>query len=442
MPRRLLLSTLLLLAAAALLWTRWDPTVEVGLLHSRTGALGDSEGPVLDATKLALQEVNRQGGLLGRRIVWDASETVDCASDAERCAAAAAELLDGGVDTLFGCWSSACRKTVLERLDGTGRDHLLYYPVYYEGLEADEHVVYLGATPNQRSAPAARWARMALGPDAFLVGSDYVYSRAMHQQLKPRWAALRGRILGEAWLNLGDRETTEDTAWLQQQAAAAAAAIAAAQPDVVISTVNGVGNRALMRALQDAGLSADTTPVLAAAYKDAEFADRPDLCVGHYTATTWQAAEPIEANEEFLELWRRHHPDQAVSEPMVAAWSGVQLWAAAVRKAGTFDVDAVREASRGLAVDSPTGLAYLDEGLHAWHGVHVLQLQRDQDYDVVWSEPSPRPPLRWPSVEGVADDDLPRWWTDWLARQRAEHFAGGWQAPTPIQSSDAGGASP
>jgi|GEM_PF-3413912 len=436
--RALLVVFVVGLAGVLALVSSRSGTVEVGLLHSSTGALGDSERPVRWATELALKRLNERGGVLGRQLVWAGHGTdddaVDCRSDAAVCANEAERLVEAGVPTLFGCWSSACRKAVIDTL-ATADDWLLYYPVYYEGLEADDHVVYLGATPEQRILPGVRWARMAHGRRAYLVGSEYVFSRAVHAQIRAEWSGLRGEVVGESWLHLGEAHTAADTDWLVAEAKAAAERIAAERPDVVLSTVNGVGNLALFEQLHARGITAEQVPVLSFAYEDAQLHHRAELVRGHYTTTTWQAALPIEANEDFLTVWRESHPGEAVSEPMVAAWAGVHLWAAAVEAAGTFDVGAVRKASAELGFEGPTGLTWLDASRHAWHGMRVLQLGDDLDFDVVWSAPSPQAPNRWPArPEGPdcpdATDD-PSWWGCWLKAQREEHWGGAWQAPTP-----------
>ena len=42
--------------------------IRVGILHSETGSLAMSEIPVIDATRLGIDDLNAHGGLLGRRI--------------------------------------------------------------------------------------------------------------------------------------------------------------------------------------------------------------------------------------------------------------------------------------------------------------------------------------------------------------------------------------
>ena len=122
-----------------------EPVV-VGVLHSQSGTMAVSENPVVDATLLALDEVNAAGGVLGRPV---RSVVVDGKSDPEEFVRLAEKLLvENRAAAVFGCWTSASRKAVrpvFERNQG-----LLFYPVQHEGLEQSPRIVYLGPAPNQQ----------------------------------------------------------------------------------------------------------------------------------------------------------------------------------------------------------------------------------------------------------------------------------------------------
>jgi len=44
--------------------------IVVGILHSQTGPMAAGERAMIDAEVLALEEINRAGGLLGRQVRW------------------------------------------------------------------------------------------------------------------------------------------------------------------------------------------------------------------------------------------------------------------------------------------------------------------------------------------------------------------------------------
>ena len=133
--------------------------IKVGILHSLTGTMAISERSVVDATLLAIEELNAQGGVLGRKIE---PIVVDGQSSEERFAALAEQLIHRDqVSVLFGCWTSASRKRVKPVVEDA--DHLLFYPVQYEGLEQSRNIIYTGAAPNQQIIPAIGRRRHVVG---------------------------------------------------------------------------------------------------------------------------------------------------------------------------------------------------------------------------------------------------------------------------------------
>ena len=130
-----------------------EGTIKIGILHSLSGTMAISESVLKDTVLMLIADQNRKGGLLGRKLE---PIVVDPASDWDVFAEKARELLTKEkVAVVFGCWTSASRKSVLpifEQLNG-----LLFYPVQYEGEESSRNIFYTGATPNQQAIPAVRY---------------------------------------------------------------------------------------------------------------------------------------------------------------------------------------------------------------------------------------------------------------------------------------------
>ena len=130
-----------------------DDTVKVGILHSLTGTIALAEASVVDAEKLAIDEINAAGGVLGKKIV---PVVEDGASDWPTFAEKARKLLDRDkVAAVFGCYTSASRKAVLpvfEQMKG-----LLYYPTYYEGQEQSPNILYTAHEATQQCIQACNW---------------------------------------------------------------------------------------------------------------------------------------------------------------------------------------------------------------------------------------------------------------------------------------------
>ena len=130
-----------------------DDSVTIGILHSVSGTMAISETGSVEAEKLAIEQINSQGGVLGRKIKFIQE---DGASDWPTFAEKAKKLLvSDKVATVMGCWTSASRKAVLpvfEQYKG-----ILYYPTFYEGLEESPDVFYEGQEPTQQIIAGLDW---------------------------------------------------------------------------------------------------------------------------------------------------------------------------------------------------------------------------------------------------------------------------------------------
>src|ERR1700757_3482345 len=155
-----------------------DTEVTVGILHSVTGTMAISETGSVQAEKLAIEQINAEGGVLGRKIKFIQE---DGASDWPTFAEKAKKLLvNDKVASVMGCWTSASRKAVLpvfEQYNG-----MLYYPTFYEGLEASKNVIYTGQEATQQIIAGLDWVNKTKGAKTFyLLGSDYIWPRTSNK---------------------------------------------------------------------------------------------------------------------------------------------------------------------------------------------------------------------------------------------------------------------
>ncbi|MGD9644859.1 MAG: transporter substrate-binding protein [Pirellulales bacterium] len=408
---------LVLCLAAAVGVQRWQPAapvvaadlppIKVGVLHSLSGTLSISSAPVVDATLMAIDELNNSGGLLGRRVeavVRDGKSDWDAfAREAERL------ITVDDVAVIFGCWASAARKSVKPVVEAN--NHLLVYPLQYEGLEESPNILYVGAAPNQQLIPAVKWAYAFLDKRRyFLIGSDYIFPRAAHAIIKDQLQSMgKAELVGEAYLPLG---ATEVEAVVQQ--------IVAAKPDIILNTVNGDSNVALFRTLRAAGVRPDQVPVMSFSLTSNELnsLNAGDMS-GDYSAWSYFPAIDRPANKAFLEALNYNFNGQRkASDPMVAAYVGVKLWAQAVVEAGTDDVVAVREALKTQRIDGPAGLEWVDpQTMHVAQTARIGRLQPDGEFEVIWSSVTPVSPIPFPDTRTRAEwdallDSLYRGWGD------------------------------
>lgn len=404
MPRNIL--ALFTIAALLIVGSGWwylsaitnrEP-IRVGVLHSLSGTMAISESAVADATLLAIEELNQRGGLLGRQIE---PVLVDGASDWPTFARETERLIhDVRVDAIFGCWTSACRKTVRPIVEHY--NHLLFYPLQYEGLEQSPNIVYTGAAPNQQIIPAVKWSVDKLGTRFFLVGSDYIFPRTANAIIRDQVTALRGQIVGEEYLLLGSSDV-----------AAIVEKIRLAQPDVILNTINGDSNSAFFRALRAAGISSETIPTVSFSIAEPELINMgAELTTGDYAAWNYFQSIDTPVNKAFVARFKaRYGQDRVVSDPMEAAYFGVQLWAQAVADTGTAEVAVVRDAIKRQSLSAPGGIVYIDPvNLHTWKIVRIGQIGADGQFTVVWSSGKPIRPVPYPIYR------TPKVWDQFLAQ--------------------------
>jgi len=416
-----LLGLLLGLGAVWLMVDRWlvdRRPIVVGILHSQTGPMAVSERSMIDAEVLALEEINRQGGLLGRPVRW---VIADGASDWPTFARQAERLIrEQGVQVIFGCWTSACRKGVLPVVEAN--DHLLLYPMAYEGLEESPNIVYTGAAPNQQITPAVQWCHETLSASRFfLVGSDYIWPHCVNAIVKDQLTGLGAELAGEAYVPFGSTDVE-----------AIAAQIAAAEPDVILSSVVGDSALPFARAVREAGLDPETTPIVTFSIGENELRGSAAAeMAGHYAAWNYFQSLDRPQNKAFVTAFKqRYGADRTTSDVMVAAYNSVLLWAQAVREAETADTRQVRAALRHQSLDAPEGIIAVDpETQHTWRPVFIGRIRPDGQVDIVWSSRTAVRPMPFPisrsrsEWEGFVADLYRRWGGRWTAPAAPERAA-------------------
>ena len=72
--------------------------------------------------------------------------------------------------------------------------------------------------------------------------------------------------------------------------------------------------------------------------------------------------------------------------PMVLSYDGVYLWKACVEKAGSFDVDKVREAWKsGVSFDGPGGKVTTQSNMHLTKNVYIGETKADGQFKILKS---------------------------------------------------------
>ena len=375
-----------------------EDTIKVGLLHSLSGTMAISETTVVEAEKLAIKEINADGGVLGKQIV---AIEEDGASDWPTFAEKAKKLIDQDkVATIFGCWTSASRKAVLPVFES--KNHMLWYPVQYEGQECSRNIFYTGAAPNQQIEPAVDWLLENKGKEFFLVGSDYVFPRTANTIIKEQLKAKGGKTVGEDYLPLGNTEVTPIIQKIKK---------ALPRGGVIFNSLNGDSNVAFFKQLQGAGLRPDKYPTMSVSIAEEEVRQiGKEYLLDHYAAWNYFQTVDTPANKKWVEAFKAEYGQERVTnDPMEAAYIMVYLWKQAVEQAGTAeDLEAVRKAAVGQTFAAPEGMVTMNPNHHISKTVRIGRVREDGLFDIVWSTGDPVAPIPWnqfvPATKGYACD--------------------------------------
>jgi urea transport system substrate-binding protein len=384
-------------------------TVKVGVLHSLSGTMAISETSLRDILLFTFDEINAKGGVAGKKIE---PVVVDGASNWPLFAEKAKQLLEQDkCAVVFGCWTSVSRKSVLPVFEKN--NGLLFYPVQYEGEEESQNVFYTAEAVNQQATPAVDYLLEKGYTKFYLLGTDYVYPQTTNlvllEYLQSKGVALEnigggfskdesGKIISAGkYTPFGHTDYQQIVAEIKQFSAGGKAA--------VISTLNGDTNVPFFKEYAASGLTSETCPVVSFSISEDEFRGLPaDQLVGQLGCWTYFMSIKSDANKKFVDdfmAWLKTSSvpgivkeGRVTCSPMVLSYDGVYLWKAAVEKAGSFEVDKVREALKsGLSFDGPGGKVTTQKNMHLTKNVFIGETMANgqfkilKEYKDVYGEP-------------------------------------------------------
>ena len=379
-----------------------EETVKVGVLHSLSGTMAISETSLRDVLLFTFDEINANGGVLGKMIE---PVVADGASDWPVFAEKAEQLIaNDGVSAVFGCWTSVSRKFALPVFEKY--NNLLFYPVQYEGEEESPNIIYTAEAVGQQAIPAVDYLLAEGYKKFYLIGTDYVYPQTtnivLFEYLLSKGIPVENigggiRYEGEVAVSAGNYTPFGHTDF--QQIVAEIKDFAASGEACVINTINGDANVPFFKEIAASGITSDDCPIVSFSLSEDEFRGLPtkDL-VGHLGCWTYFMSIESEANEKFkadFQEWLVTKAPDAVQKegrvtcsPMVLSYNGVYLWKAAVEKAGTFEPAAVIKAlEEGISFDGPGGTVTSQANHHVTKTVYIGETLEDGQFEILETMP-------------------------------------------------------
>ncbi len=389
-------------------------TVKIGLLYSQTGTMKTEEAAIAQILRYQVHLLNLQGGLLNKKI-----ELIeyDGASNDQEFAKGAKFLIDQGITTIFGCWTSASRKAVKPIIEQG--DALLFYPVQYEGLESSDNIIYLGSTPSQQVNPMITYIQKNYGSRMYIVGSNYIYPRVSGLYLSEMARLLGLEIKGEDYLPLGSTSFAD-----------VVENIGNSKPDAIVNLLNGESNLAFFKTLNQCSSCKDI-PVFSTSLDERslkQFTENlPENSLdGHYLSGSYFHNIISDKNYRLINELRQYFGDDfLLTDASFNTLIAFEFWKRAVNDQESFEIDKIRTSIKGDGLNSPNGIVYIDQkNNHIHKTMRIAKIHNDQ-MGIVWASdimanPNPYPIFKKSQFWQDYQNDL---YTSWGNRWQSEKAA-------------------
>ncbi|MBU2360327.1 MAG: transporter substrate-binding protein [Alphaproteobacteria bacterium] len=367
-------SSALALAAPATIARAQSDNIKFAAILDLSGGLDIYGAPMAETTKLAIDDINAAGGLLGREVelkMYDAQSSIQFYTQYATQAAAGdkADVVHAGI-------TSASREAIRPTLDRFKT--LYFYNTQYEGGVCDFNTFCTGSTPAQTVAKVVPYAIEKWGKKVYIVAADYNYGQITAQWMQRFVKENGGETLDVEFFPL---DVTNFGPTINK--------IQTAKPDFVISALVGGAHVSFYRQYAAAGMMKEI-PIASTTFGVGNEQKLISAEEGNGIVASYSYFEGIDSptNTAFLERITAKlgadRPD--MNELAIRTYEGAMLWAEAVKAAGTADRDPVIEALRsGLSYDGPSGTVSIDpQTNHCSMNVYIAELQ-DQTWNIVES---------------------------------------------------------
>ncbi len=350
-------------------------SIRVGLIAEQTGPLSFMGLANANVARMAIDDINAAGGLLGRtlQLIVEDGATID------GVAAAKATKLVGRdrVDVLFGGIYSSTRQAIKGPAVEKGRT-LYIYPEQYEGGESDPLIFCTGPVPAQQLEPLIPWFMRETGAKKFFLPSaDYVWPHVMNRKVRELVTANGGEIVGEEYHPL-DRMDYRET--VQR--------IVASGADTVFNTIVPPGLTPFFQELHDAGFARRGGRMICTYFDENCFNLVPaEQVEGLYSCLDYYQSVEDSFSRALLDRYNRKFPGSAqftAGSACTGLYRGIRLWAAAVAEAGALDQAATIEAlDHAKIAEGPGGPAEMAPGQHHVRMNMYIAQARNGRFEVV-----------------------------------------------------------
>ena len=341
-----------------------DEPIRLAVLEDRSGGFAELGTSKWQASRLAIEELNDSGGLLGREI-----EIVDPdpESDNARYKRLVRELLGSReIDAMWAGYASSTREAVRPLVND--HEQLYFYTTQYEGGVCDRYTFPVGATARQQLGSVLPYLVEEYGDRIFTVAADYNFGHLSADWVEVLAAEQGASVVGREFVPLA---RTEFDGLLDR--------IEAAEPDLVMSMLVGDNHAEFYRTKAARGneLPVGTSTAMAQAFEHRRY--DPPAFTGVHVGVNYMEELPTDRNRAFVDRFYELFPDATyINQEAQNNYVSTHMYADAVEAAGTTDQEAVIEELRsGVTLDAPEGDVSLDGA--TGHVNHTMRIARADD---------------------------------------------------------------
>jgi branched-chain amino acid transport system substrate-binding protein len=341
-----------------------DEPIRLAVLEDRSGGFAELGTSKWQASRLAIEELNDSGGLLGREIeILDP----DPESDNARYKRLVRELLGSReIDAMWAGYASSTREAVRPLVND--HEQLYFYTTQYEGGVCDRYTFPVGATARQQLGSVLPYLVEEYGDRIFTVAADYNFGHLSADWVEVLAAEQGASVVGREFVPLA---RTEFDGLLDR--------IEAAEPDLVMSMLVGDNHAEFYRTKAARGneLPVGTSTAMAQAFEHRRY--DPPAFTGVHVGVNYMEELPTDRNRAFVDRFYELFPDATyINQEAQNNYVSTHMYADAVEAAGTTDQEAVIEELRsGVTLDAPEGDVSLDGA--TGHVNHTMRIARADD---------------------------------------------------------------
>jgi ABC-type branched-subunit amino acid transport system substrate-binding protein len=333
-----------------------EPSIKVGVITDQSGPLSVMGIANANVAKMAIDDINAKGGLLGRRVelILEDSATTDSVAEAK-----ATKLVEQDkVDVILGGIYSSTRQAIKGPAVVKG-NKLYIYPEQYEGQESDPLIFCTGPVPAQQLDPLIPWLMQQTGAKKFyLPSADYIWPHVMNEKVRQIVTANGGTIEGEEYFPLDHADYSKTVEKIMSSGT-----------EVVFNTIVFPGLGSFLEQLSNAGFTKRGGKLVCTYFEENLLKMFPPAQVeGLYGCLDYYQTVSDLFSVELLNQYNKLYPGSSMftaGSASTGMYRGLKFWEAAVKEAGSLNQDAVIKAlDHAKIVAGPGGPAEMVPGQH------------------------------------------------------------------------------